>query len=72
MHSEFSSLRGISDLAKELVKTGMYPDIAREKTKMIYASYKNMLKGELDGVQVELQVTDRAEIALDVIKRHVN
>ncbi|RXH84523.1 hypothetical protein DVH24_032807 [Malus domestica] len=38
---------------------------------MIYASYKNMLKGELDGVQVELQVTDRAEIALDVIKRHL-
>ncbi|CAN6556767.1 unnamed protein product [Malus baccata var. baccata] len=51
MHGEFSSLRGISDLVKELVKDGRYPDTARVKSKMFYASYKNMLKGELDDVQ---------------------
>ena len=33
---------------------------------MIYASSKDRFKRELDGIQVELQATDRTEMDLDV------
>lgn len=36
--------------------------------KMVYASSKDRFKRELDGIQVELQVTDPSEMSLDIIK----
>ncbi|XP_068340984.1 actin-depolymerizing factor 3-like [Pyrus communis] len=44
------------------------PDTSRVRSKMIYASSKDRFKRELDGIQVELQATDRTEIVLDVIE----
>lgn len=35
---------------------------------MIYASSKDRFKRELDGIQIELQVTDPTEMGLDVFK----
>ncbi|GFP93308.1 actin-depolymerizing factor 10 [Phtheirospermum japonicum] len=44
------------------------PDIAKVRTKMLYASSKDRFKRELDGIQVELQATDPSEMSLDIIK----
>ncbi|XP_073309019.1 actin-depolymerizing factor 7-like [Primulina huaijiensis] len=44
------------------------PDIARVRTKMLYASSKDRFKRELDGIQVELQATDPSEMSLDIFK----
>ncbi|KAL3814845.1 hypothetical protein ACJIZ3_016113 [Penstemon smallii] len=44
------------------------PEIARVRTKMLYASSKDRFKRELDGIQVELQATDPSEMSLDIIK----
>nr|XP_043612508.1 actin-depolymerizing factor 2-like [Erigeron canadensis] len=44
------------------------PDVARVRSKMIYASSKDRFKRELDGIQVELQATDASEVGLDVIQ----
>ncbi|KAL5710975.1 actin depolymerizing factor [Ranunculus cassubicifolius] len=44
------------------------PDVARVRSKMIYASSKDRFKRELDGIQVELQATDPTEMGLDVIR----
>ncbi|KAG8363327.1 hypothetical protein BUALT_Bualt19G0010900 [Buddleja alternifolia] len=44
------------------------PEIARVRTKMLYASSKDRFKRELDGIQVELQATDPSEMSLDTIK----
>ncbi|MCD7458322.1 hypothetical protein HAX54_037918 [Datura stramonium] len=43
------------------------PDLARVRSKMIYASSRTDSR-ELDGIQVELQATDPTEMGLDVIK----
>ncbi|CAD6273209.1 unnamed protein product [Miscanthus lutarioriparius] len=48
------------------------PDTARVRSKMIYASSKERFKRELDGIQVELQATDSAEVGLDVIQGRAN
>ncbi|XP_020246335.1 actin-depolymerizing factor 7-like [Asparagus officinalis] len=48
------------------------PDIARVRSKMLYASSNDKFKRELDGIQVELQVTDPTEMGLDVIRGHAN
>ncbi|XP_077213395.1 actin-depolymerizing factor 1-like [Tasmannia lanceolata] len=48
------------------------PDIARVRSKMLYASSKDRFKRELDGIQVELQATDPTEMSLDVIVSRVN
>ncbi|KAI7732576.1 hypothetical protein M8C21_024182 [Ambrosia artemisiifolia] len=48
------------------------PDIARVRSKMIYASSKDRFKRELDGIQVELQATDPTEMDLDVFKSRAN
>lgn len=48
------------------------PDTARVRSKMIYASTKERIKRELDGIQVELQATDPTEMGLDVIKSRAN
>ncbi|CAL4910689.1 unnamed protein product [Urochloa decumbens] len=45
-----------------------FPDTARVRSKMIYASCREMFKQKLDGIQVELLATDSAEIGLDVIQ----
>lgn len=39
---------------------------------MIYASSKERFKRELDGIQVELQVTDPTEMDIEVIKSRAN
>ncbi|KAL6513594.1 Actin-depolymerizing factor 10 [Orobanche gracilis] len=44
------------------------PDVARVRTKMLYASSRDRFKRELDGIQVELQATDPSEMSLDIIK----
>ncbi|KMZ75135.1 Actin-depolymerizing factor 4 [Zostera marina] len=44
------------------------PDVARIRSKMLYASSKDRFKRELDGIQVELQATDPSEMDLDVIR----
>ncbi|XP_077216210.1 actin-depolymerizing factor 1 [Tasmannia lanceolata] len=43
------------------------PDVARVRSKMLYASSKDRFKRELDGIQVELQATDPTEMSMDVI-----
>ncbi|XP_044492148.1 actin-depolymerizing factor 10-like [Mangifera indica] len=48
------------------------PDTARVRSKMVYASSKDRFKRELDGIQVELQVTDPSEMSMDVIKGRAN
>ncbi|VVB16651.1 unnamed protein product [Arabis nemorensis] len=48
------------------------PDVAKVRSKMIYASSKDRFKRELDGIQVELQATDPTEMDLDVLKSRVN
>ncbi|KAL8062666.1 hypothetical protein ABFX02_02G162500 [Erythranthe guttata] len=44
------------------------PDIAKVRTKMLYASSKDRFKRELDGIQVELQATDPSEMSWDTLK----
>nr|XP_017247511.1 PREDICTED: actin-depolymerizing factor-like isoform X2 [Daucus carota subsp. sativus] len=44
------------------------PDTSRVRNKMVYASSKDRFKRELDGIQVEMQVTDPSEMSLDIIK----
>ncbi|THU45564.1 hypothetical protein C4D60_Mb02t19320 [Musa balbisiana] len=44
------------------------PDIARVRSKMLYASSKDRFKRELDGIQVELQATDPSEMSIDIVK----
>ncbi|MCD9640253.1 Actin-depolymerizing factor 7 [Datura stramonium] len=44
------------------------PDTSKVRMKMVYASLKDRVTGELDGVQVELQATDPSEMSLDIIK----
>ncbi|ONK67793.1 uncharacterized protein A4U43_C05F3830 [Asparagus officinalis] len=48
------------------------PDIARVRSKMLYASSKDRFKRELDGIQVELQATDPTEMDIDVIRGRAN
>ncbi|EFH53708.1 hypothetical protein ARALYDRAFT_484981 [Arabidopsis lyrata subsp. lyrata] len=47
-------------------------DIAKVRSKMIYASSKDRFKRELDGIQVELQATDPTEMDLDVFRSRAN
>ncbi|KAL5727522.1 actin depolymerizing factor [Ranunculus cassubicifolius] len=44
------------------------PDVARVRSKMVYASSKDRFKRELDGIQVELQATDPSEMSMDIVK----
>lgn len=44
------------------------PDVAKVRTKMLYASSKDRFKRELDGIQVELQATDPSEMSWDILK----
>ncbi|KAL7158698.1 hypothetical protein ABFS83_02G161100 [Erythranthe nasuta] len=44
------------------------PDVAKVRTKMLYASSKDRFKRELDGIQVELQATDPSEMSWDTLK----
>ncbi|XP_062147014.1 actin-depolymerizing factor 12-like [Alnus glutinosa] len=48
------------------------PDIAKVRSKMVYASSKDRFKRELDGIQFELQATDPSEMSLDIVKRRAN
>lgn len=44
------------------------PDTAKVRTKMLYASSKDRIKRELDGIQVEVQATDASEVSWDTLK----
>ncbi|KAL6127721.1 hypothetical protein ACLB2K_071084 [Fragaria x ananassa] len=44
------------------------PDTSKVRMKMVYASSKERIKRELDGIQVELQATDPSELSFDIIK----
>ncbi|KAK3034581.1 hypothetical protein RJ639_033827 [Escallonia herrerae] len=44
------------------------PDTSRVRSKMLYASTKDRIKRELDGIQVELQATDPSEMSIDIDK----
>ncbi|GLT78243.1 hypothetical protein SLA2020_497830 [Shorea laevis] len=44
------------------------PDVAKVRSKMLYASSKDRFRRELDGVQVEIQATDPSEMSLDIVK----
>ncbi|KAK2998143.1 hypothetical protein RJ639_026596 [Escallonia herrerae] len=44
------------------------PDTSRVRSKMLYASTKDRIKRELDGIQVELQATDPSEMSIDIVR----
>ncbi|XP_057855393.1 actin-depolymerizing factor [Cryptomeria japonica] len=48
------------------------PDVSRIRAKMLYATTKDRLRRELDGVHYEVQATDATEIDIDVIKDRAN
>ncbi|KAH7388138.1 hypothetical protein KP509_16G059700 [Ceratopteris richardii] len=48
------------------------PDIARIRTKFLYATSKDKFKNELDGVHYEMQATDPTEIAIDIMKERAH
>lgn len=43
------------------------PDSAKVKAKMLYAGTKDTLKKSLQGLQVEVQGTDKAEVSFDAV-----
>ena len=47
------------------------PDTAQTRTKMMYASTKDFLKGFLDGVGAELQATEPSELGEDEMRERV-
>eukprot|EP00300_Choanocystis_sp_HF-7_P027788 c33021_g1_i1.p2 GENE.c33021_g1_i1~~c33021_g1_i1.p2 ORF type:complete len:141 (-),score=41.92 c33021_g1_i1:23-445(-) len=44
------------------------PDVCKVKDKMLYAGTKDAVKKRFEGIQVEIQATDRSEIEFDVVK----
>ena len=44
------------------------PDVAKVKSKMLYASSKERFRRELDGIQLEIQATDPSEIEESVLR----
>lgn len=48
------------------------PDIARIRTKFLYATSKDKFKRELDGVHYEMQATDSTELGIEVMKERAN
>ncbi|MCO5576466.1 hypothetical protein L7F22_030276 [Adiantum nelumboides] len=48
------------------------PDIARIRTKFLYATSKDKFRRELDGVHYEMQATDPTEIEIGVLKERAN
>ncbi|KAL8224954.1 hypothetical protein R6Q59_001608 [Mikania micrantha] len=47
------------------------PATSRIRAKMLYATSKDRLRHELDGVHYEIQATDPTEMELDVLKERV-
>lgn len=47
------------------------PASSRIRAKMLYATSKDRLRHELDGVHYEIQATDPTEMELDVLKERV-
>lgn len=47
------------------------PSTSRIRSKMLYATSKDRLRRELDGVHYEIQATDPTEMELDVLKERV-
>lgn len=48
------------------------PDTARIKMKMVYAATKEAIKKKLDGIYVEVQCTDLAEVSYESVFEKVN
>ncbi|EFJ18573.1 hypothetical protein SELMODRAFT_230142 [Selaginella moellendorffii] len=48
------------------------PDLSRVKNKMIYASSKDRIRRELDGIHYEVQATDPTEMDIEVIRDRAN
>ena len=44
------------------------PDTSKVRQKMVYTSFKDRYKRELDGIQVELHATDPSEMSFGIIK----
>ncbi|KAL0459407.1 UNVERIFIED_CONTAM: Actin-depolymerizing factor [Sesamum latifolium] len=45
------------------------PEISQTRAKMLYATSKDRLKSELDGVHYDIQATDSTEMDLEVISK---
>lgn len=56
---------------QKLVFLSWSPDTASIRTKMMYASSKDFLKSHMEGLAVELQVSDKDDITEDDIHEHV-
>ena len=52
----------------KLIFVSWIPDTAKVQQKMIYASTKESLKSKIEGGLVEIQATDKSEIAIERIK----
>ena len=48
------------------------PDASRIRAKMLYATSKDRLRRELDGVHYEVQATDPTEMDIEVIRDRAN
>eukprot|EP00250_Pteridium_aquilinum_P032939 c4978_g1_i1 orf=159-578(+) len=48
------------------------PDIARIRTKFLYATSKDKFRRELDGVHYEMQATDATELDIELLKERAN
>eukprot|EP00252_Welwitschia_mirabilis_P019643 TRINITY_DN4605_c0_g2_i1.p2 TRINITY_DN4605_c0_g2~~TRINITY_DN4605_c0_g2_i1.p2 ORF type:complete len:144 (+),score=17.09 TRINITY_DN4605_c0_g2_i1:149-580(+) len=48
------------------------PAISKIRAKMLYATTKDRLKRELNGIHYEVQATDAAEIDIDVLRDRAN
>ncbi|CAA7017375.1 unnamed protein product [Microthlaspi erraticum] len=47
---------------------GWFPDASTPRNKMLYASSKDSIKTALDGIEVDLLVTEPNEMSLDIMK----
>lgn len=56
---------------QKLVFLSWSPDTATVRTKMMYASSKDFLKSHMEGLAVELQVSDKDDITEEDIHEHV-
>jgi len=66
---EYEGAEGV--MASKIFFVAWSPDTARVKAKMLYASTKDTFRQALDGVQLELQATDMAEIDESVFRDKV-
>jgi cofilin len=56
----------------KLVFVSWFPDGARVRAKMVYASSREALRRKLDGIAAEIQATDYSEVAYETVLHKVN